>query len=84
MMSVRIGKLLAVAVLAIVPLGCEPAPVVVNPDGDGDTTVIEDRDGVVPDSTVPPPDSETDVNVDLGGGEGVDVDVSDGDAADPN
>jgi hypothetical protein len=82
-MSLRFGKVLVVAVLAIVPLGCEPAPVVVNPDGDDDTTVIE-RDVEIKDSTAPPADSGTDVNVDLGGGKGVDVDVNSGDAADSN
>jgi hypothetical protein len=63
--------------------GCEPAPVVVNPDADEDTTVIEERDvEVKDDSATPPPDSGTDVNVDLGDGKGVDVDVTNGAADD--
>jgi hypothetical protein len=76
-MSLWLAKILAVGGLAIGSLGCEPAPVVVNPDGDEDTTVIEERDvDVVPAPSTPPADSGTDVNVDLGGGKGVDVDVN--------
>jgi hypothetical protein len=76
-MSLRFAKVLVVGALVIGPLGCEPAPVVVNPDADEDTTVIEERDvDIVPDATTTPPaDSGTDVNVDVGGGKGVDVEV---------
>jgi hypothetical protein len=77
-MSHWLTKFLVVGALAITQFGCEPAPVVVNPDGDGDTTVVEERDTVVVpnDSTMPPPNSDADVNVDVGGEDGVKVDVT--------
>jgi hypothetical protein len=78
MMSHWLAKFLVMGVLAMTQLGCEPAPVVVNPDGDDDTTVVEERDTVVApnDSTMPPPESDAGVNVDVGGENGVNVDVT--------
>jgi hypothetical protein len=73
-MGLKLIKRLLLGVLIVGPLGCEPQPVVVDPDDD--TTVVEERDTIVePDAD---PDAGVDVNV---GGErdGVDVDV-DGDA----
>jgi hypothetical protein len=77
-MTFRIAKRLFVGLLAIAPLGCEPRPVVVTPDADDDTTVIEERDVEVEreDPAMPPPQSGPSVDVDVGGGKGVDVDVN--------
>jgi hypothetical protein len=77
-MSHRFGTCLLVGVLAATPLGCEPKPVVVDPGGDGGAVVIEERDVEVEreDPTIPPPDSGTDVRVDVGGGKGIEVDVN--------
>ena len=69
------GNCLLASLFAIVFMGCEPRPVVVDPD-DGDTTIIEDDADVevVPNGTTTQP--ETGVDVRVGGGEGVDVDVN--------
>jgi hypothetical protein len=61
--------------------------VVVSPDADDDTTIVEERDDVEIDTdpAMPAPDTGTDVNVDVGGEKGVDVDVNkNSDATDPN
>jgi hypothetical protein len=81
-MSFRSIELMLAGVFALISLGCEPTPVVVD-DDEGGTTVIEsdaDRD----DATIPPADPGTDVNVDVGGGKGVDVDVDREGATDSN
>jgi hypothetical protein len=73
-MTHSLGKYLLAGLLSVASLGCEPRPVVVDPD-DGDTTVIDDdADVVVPDGSTTQP--ETGVDVRVGGGEGVDVDVN--------
>ena len=73
-MTHSLGKYLLAGLLSVASLGCEPRPVVVDPD-DGDTTIIEDdADVVVPDGSTTQP--ETGVDVRVGGGEGVDVDVN--------
>ncbi|MCI0332434.1 MAG: hypothetical protein L0228_04330 [Planctomycetes bacterium] len=84
-MTHPLGKCALICVLAVIPLGCEPRPVVVNPDADDDTTIIEERDVEVDrvEPNLPPPESGTSVEVDVGGGQGVDVDVS-RDAENPN
>jgi hypothetical protein len=67
-------------VLLIASVGCEPRPVVVDPN-DGDTTVIEedDADVVVPPDTTPA-EPGTGVDVNVGGDRGVDVNVTPGGA----
>ena len=73
-MTHSLGKYLLAGLLSVASLGCEPRPVVVDPD-DGDTTIIEDdADVVIPDGSTTQP--ETGVDVRVGGGEGVDVDVN--------
>jgi hypothetical protein len=69
------GRFLLAGFFAIGATGCEPRPVVVDPD-DGDTTVIEDDADVdvVPDGTTTEP--RTGVDVQVGGEEGVDVNVN--------
>ncbi len=72
---------LLVAVLALTPIGCEPRPVVVDPDDD--TTVIEERDvEVAPDAVDTTPDADGDISV--GGEKGVDVDVDRDASREPN
>jgi hypothetical protein len=61
-------------VFATALTGCGPEPVVVEPDEDADTTVIE-RDVEVVEPAAPANDAGTGVQVDVGGGEGVDVKV---------
>jgi hypothetical protein len=61
---------LLLGVLIVSPLGCEPQPVVVDPDDD-DTTVIEERDTVIERETEP----DAGVEVNVGGERGIDVDV---------
>jgi hypothetical protein len=62
--------------VALLSIGCEPTPVVVNPDDDDAVIVEEDETVVVPDTNATPPaDDDTGVNVDVGPG-GVDVDVN--------
>ncbi len=70
-------KCLLLGSLAIAPLGCEPNPVVVEPDGD-DTTIVEERDTIV----YPERDAGVDVNV--GGERGIDVGVGETDEPDRN
>jgi hypothetical protein len=71
-----VGEFLLCGILVSAGAGCEPRPVIVNPDNDGDTTVIDDDAdvSVVPDGTITQP--ETGVDVRIGGGEGVDVKVT--------
>ena len=75
-MSRCLANALLIIVLGI-STGCGPAPVVVTPDDDGDTTVVEEREtGIVPDtSNNQPADTGTSVEVNIGGEKGVDVDV---------
>ena len=84
-MAMHITKYLFVGLLTVASFGCEPRPVVVNPDDDG-TTVIEDGDVEVErtEPAIPPPESDSGVEVDVGGGEGVDVKVNRNDDATPN
>jgi hypothetical protein len=59
--------------------GCEPQPVVVNPDDDApDTTVIEDESDVIvePNGAAVPPTSGPSIEVGVDGDEGVDVNVN--------
>jgi hypothetical protein len=74
-MTRSLSRWLLAGLVTIVSLGCEPRPVVVDPD-DGDTTVIEDDADVevVPDTTTTQPGTGVDVQV--GGDEGVDVNVN--------
>ena len=78
MKSLALGRGMMVWALLIAALGCQPTPVVVNPDADGDTAVIEERDIEVnrQDEATPPQASGTDVKVEVGGGKGIDVDVN--------
>jgi hypothetical protein len=71
-------KAFSVGAVLLAVCGCQPTPVVVEPDGDADTTVIKDRDIEADrEPAMPAPDNNgTDVNVDVGGGKGVDVDVN--------
>lgn len=69
-------------------VGCEPRPVVVDPD-DGDTTIVEDDPDVqvTPGPTTTTP-SGAGVDVSVGDGQGVDVNVNPpatgtGDSANP-
>ena len=79
-MRTNLVKCFLLAALAISPLGCEPRPVVVDPEDD-DTTVVEERDTIIDRDTDTEPGTGVDVNV--GGERGVDVDV-DRDTAEPN
>lgn len=73
-MSLQRVRTLVLGFALLAPLGCQPAPVVVNPDQDGDPTIIDrDLDVDVKDDT--PAASGADVNVDIGRGNGVDVKV---------
>lgn len=82
-MRFHFGKCLMIGALSMMAMGCEPRPVVVNPDDD-DAVIVEEEDvEVVPDTNATPPadnaappaDTDTGVNVDVGPG-GVDVDVN--------
>jgi hypothetical protein len=73
-MRLSVFKSVLPSAMAIALAGCEPQPVVVNPDDDAGTTVIEQQGEVERDDTAAPPTSGTKVNVDVGG-EGVDVNV---------
>jgi hypothetical protein len=70
------GKCLVIGALSMMAMGCEPKPVVVNPDDD-DAIIVEEEDDtvVVPDTNATPPADNDGVNVDVGPG-GVDVDVN--------
>jgi hypothetical protein len=70
------GKCLVIGALSMMAMGCEPEPVVVNPDDD-DAVIVEEEDDtvVVPDTSATPPADNDGVNVDVGPG-GVDVDVN--------
>lgn len=71
-------KSLLLVLLTVASVGCDSRPAA-NPDGG--TTVIEERDVEVDtDPAMPPPESGTDVNIDIGGGKGVDVEVNRDDA----
>ena len=73
-MSHSLGRYLLAGLLSVASVGCEPRPVIVDPD-DGDTTIIEDdADVVVPNGSTTQP--ETGVDVRVGGGESVAVDVN--------
>jgi hypothetical protein len=61
-MKCQIVKYVLLSVLAIAPLGCEPRPVVVDPD-DGDSTTVVDTDDDVDAVTVPQPDTDVDVDI---------------------
>jgi hypothetical protein len=73
-MTRSFGKYLLAGFFAVVSIGCEPRPVVVDPD-DGDTTIIEDDADVeiVPNGTTTQPATGVDVQV---GDGGVDVNVN--------
>jgi hypothetical protein len=79
----RILAALFAGAVAAVFFGCGPEPVVVDPDGDADTTVIE-RDVEVSDPALPENDANDGVQVDVGGGEGVDVNVDPDNTPDAN
>jgi hypothetical protein len=70
-------------VFTVALIGCGPEPVVVDPDADDDTTVIE-RDVEVVEPAAPANDAGTGVQVDVGGGEGVDVKVDSDNTPDAN
>jgi hypothetical protein len=72
---IRFLTVLFAAVFAPALIGCGPEPVVVDPEGDADTTVIE-RDVEVVEPGAPANDDGSGVQVDVGGGEGVDVKVN--------
>ena len=74
-MANSLGRFLLAGLFAASSMGCEPRPVVVDPN-DGDTTVIEDDADVevVPDDTTTQPETGVDVQVD--GDEGVNVNVN--------
>jgi hypothetical protein len=61
--------------VATIAIGCEPKPVVVEPDNGGTTIIEEDETNVdaVPNGTTTQPETGVDVNV--GGDRGVDVNV---------
>ena len=69
-------KCLLLGSLVISPLGCEPRPVVVDPDDD--TTVVEERETIIDRDPAGPG-----VDVNVGGERGIDVDV-DRDTPDEN
>jgi len=70
-MKFHFVKYVLLSALAIAPIGCEPRPVVVDPN-DNDTTVIEDdADVVVPDRT-----PDTDIDVGVGQPDGTDINVN--------
>ena len=70
-------------VCATALIGCGPKPVVVDPDGGEDTTIIE-RDVEVVEPAAPANDAGTGVQVDVGGGKGVDVKVDSDNTPDAN
>lgn len=76
-MKFQLRKLLFTGLLAVTTFGCDSRPVVVTPDADDDTTIIQDRDVETErdDASVPPPQSGADVKVDVGGDRGIQVDV---------
>jgi hypothetical protein len=83
-MGINFTKWLLLGLITIASVGCEPRPVVVNPDDADSTTILEEDDEVevVPNATpdnsaTPPADTGTDVDVGVGGG-GVDVNVDRG------
>ena len=61
-MKCQLVKYVLLSVLAIAPLGCEPNPVVVDPD-DGDATTVVDTDDDVDEVAVPQPDTDVDVDI---------------------
>jgi hypothetical protein len=62
-MKCHLVKFLLLSVLAIAPIGCEPRPVVVDPNNGDSTTVIDEDDDV---DVVPAPQQpDTDVDVDI-------------------
>jgi hypothetical protein len=73
-------KCLLLGSLVISPLGCEPRPVVVDPDDD--TTVVEERETIIDREPAAEP-AEPGVDVNVGGERGIDVDV-DRDTPDEN
>jgi hypothetical protein len=76
-MRLHLIKCVVLGALAISPLGCEPRPVVVDPDDAEDTTVIEedDVDIDIDRDTEPNPQPDTGVDVNVGGERGVEVGV---------
>jgi hypothetical protein len=79
----RFFTALLAGVFAAALIGCGPQPVVVDPDGDDDTTVIE-RDVEVVEPGTSATDSDNGVQVDVGGREGVDVKVDSDNTPDAN
>jgi hypothetical protein len=74
-MRVHFGRCLFAGLIALAALGCEPTPVVVNPEDDDATIIKEEEVEVTPDTTTTPP-ADTGTRVDVGIGEGgVDVNV---------
>jgi hypothetical protein len=84
-MATHFAKCMFAGLLTVAAFGCEPRPVVVDPDDDG-TTIIEEGDVEVErtEPAIPPPESDSGVEVDVGGGEGVDIKVNRDDDATPN
>jgi hypothetical protein len=80
----RFATVLLFGLSIVFALGCDREPVVVTPDADDETTIIEERDVDV-EPTTPAPQSGSSVDVEVGGGKGVDVNVNPdaGDSAAP-
>ena len=82
-MRLNLVKCLLLGALVTAPIGCEPRPVVVDPNDD-ETTIIEEGDVDVDRDVVPPPEPRSGVDVNVGGENGVDVDVNRDAANAPN
>jgi hypothetical protein len=75
-MKFRLHVWLLTGLVAVISMGCEPRPVVVDPD-DGDATVLEEEEtniDAVPNGTTTQPG--TGVDVEVGRDTGVDVNVN--------
>ena len=81
-MWLNLIKCVLLGALVISPLGCEPQPVVVDPDDD--TTVIEERDTIIDDDTDTDTEPGAGVDVNVGGDRGVEVGVGRDTADEPN
>ena len=85
-MNANLRKLLAVALIIVLPLGCGPDPAVPNrgaTPAPGGTAPMENRDAIPPRTPPTTPDqpanrqtgTDNGVGVQVGGGQGVDVNV---------
>lgn len=78
-MSLHDMKCLLLGIAAVVLVGCEPRPVVVEPDNGAATVVEEDEDVEVErDATDATPQSGASVDVNVGGKNDVDVEIKPG------